>query len=150
MIKIVQIAVIMTILFSPVLTQAQKDSIRLSCPLDGAVIVPAPKNMGGSTPQDLSIILSSKSDTIVKALTNASVTNIERDDEGKYGVVLFAKFNNKDYYFWYTGMTRLLVQRRNMVKAGQALGHVAAGEKIELLMFQFETAMDPAKYLDCK
>ncbi len=129
---------------------AHTDSIRLACPLNDAIVVPPPKNAINYDPPDLCIVLSSKPDTTVKAVLNARVTNVEIDEEGKYGVVLFAKIKGKDYYFWYTGLNKSVVRRHDMVKTGQALGYVPSGEKIEMLMFQFETPIDPSKYLDCK
>ena len=129
---------------------AQSDSIRLTCPLDEAVVVPPPKNAIHYDPPDLCVVLMSKPDTIVKAVVNGRVTNVEIDEEGNYGVVLFAKLRGKDYYFWYTGLKNTIVSRNNIVKAGQALGFITAGNKIEMLMFQFETPLDPSKYLDCK
>jgi septal ring factor EnvC (AmiA/AmiB activator) len=72
------------------------------------------------------------------------------DEEGNYGIVLFARLRGKDYYFWYTGLSKALVSRNSMVKTGQPVGHIKTGGKIEMLMFQFETPIDPSKYLDCK
>jgi Peptidase family M23 len=141
---------VVAILLVPILLQAQDDSIRLACPLDEAIVVPPPKNTIHYNPPDLCIVLMSKPDTTVKAVINARVTNTEIDEDGKYGVVLFARIKGKDYYFWYTGMTRTIVRRNDNVKPGQALGYIAPGDKIEMLMFQFETPVDPTKYLDCK
>jgi hypothetical protein len=141
---------IILVLLSPVLLQAQADSIRLACPLEDAIVVPPPKNAIRYDPPDLCIVLMSKPDTVVKSVINARVTNTEIDEEGKHGVVMFAKIKGKDYYFWYTGMTRTAVRRNDNVKLGQAIGYIAPGDKIEMLMFQFETPVDPTKYLDCK
>jgi hypothetical protein len=128
----------------------QTDSIRLACPLDDAIVVPPPKNAMQYDPPDLCVVLMSKPDTTVKSVINGRVTNVEIDEEGKYGVVLFARLRGKDYYFWYAGLTRAIVSRNSIVKVGQPLGYIASGEKIEMLMFQFETPLDPSKYLDCK
>ena len=103
---------------------AQSDSIRLACPLEEAIVVPPPKNAIHYDPPDLCVVLMSKPDTIVKAVINARVTNVEVDEEGKYGVVLFAKIRGKDYYFWYTGLSKTIVSRNNVVKVGQPIGHV--------------------------
>ena len=128
---------------------AQSDSIRLACPLDEAIVVPPPKNAIHYDPPDLCVVLMSKPDTIVKAVVTGRITNTEVDDEGKHGVVLFAKIKGKDYYFWYTGMSKAVVTRNTIVKVGQPLGYVTTGEKIEMLVYQFETPLDPSKYLDC-
>ena len=129
---------------------AQKDSIRLFCPLEEAVVVPPPKNAIQYDPPDLCIVLTSLPDSIVKSVANARVTNVEIDEEGKYGVVIFSKINNKDYYFWYTGLKKSIVSKNTLVKAGQAIGFIEPGGRVEMLMYQFETQLDPSKYLDCK
>ncbi len=129
---------------------AQKDSIRLFCPLEEAVLVPPPKNAIKYDPPDLCIVLTSLPDSIVKSVANARVTNVEIDEEGKYGIVIFSKINNKDYYFWYTGLNRTVVAKNTLVKAGQPVGVIDPGGKVEMLMYQFETQLDPSKYLDCK
>src|SRR5688572_13605135 len=141
---------IIMILFVPAILVAQVDSIRLACPLNDAIVVPPPKEAIHYDPPDLCVVLMSKPDTTVKAVINARVTNVEIDEEGNYGVVLFARLRGKDYYFWYTGLKRSVVSRNSMVKVGQALGYIPSGHKIEMLMFQFETPLDPSKYLDCK
>lgn len=129
---------------------AQKDSIRLFCPLEEAVVVPPPKNAMKYDPPDLCIVLTSLPDSVVKSVANARVTNVEIDEEGKYGVVIFSKINNKDYYFWYTGLNKTIVSKNTLVKAGQAIGYIEPGGRVEMLMYQFETQLDPSKYLDCK
>ncbi len=141
---------LLLVLLEPLSLLSQTDSFRLACPLDEAVVVPPPKNAIHYDPPDLCVVLMSKPDTTVKSVTNARVTNIEVDEDGKYGVVLFAKINGKDYYFWYVGLEKAIVSRHNMVKTGQALGYIAPGGRVEMLMFQFETPVDPSRYLDCK
>jgi hypothetical protein len=148
--QLIRLTVIGLAFMLPVTLPAQSDSIRLACPLNEAVVVPPPKNAIKYDPPDLCIVLTSKPDTMVKAVINARVTNTEIDDEGKYGVVIFAKIKNKDYYFWYTGLTKALVRRNDMVKLGQPIGYIQPGGKVEMLMYQFETQLDPSKYLECK
>lgn len=138
------------VLMLPISLLSQTDSIRLACPLDDAIVVPPPKNAMHFDPPDLCVVLMSKPDTVVKSVINARVTNVELDEEGNYGIVLFAKLRGKDYYFWYTGLTKALVSRNTMVKTGQPVGIIQPGGKVEMLMFQFETPLDPSKYLDCK
>ena len=146
--RIVKLCLLTSVLL-PGFLAAQTDSIRLACPLEEAIVVPPPKDAIQYDPPDLCVVLMSKPDTVVKAVLNARVTNVEVDEEGKYGVVLFAKIRGKDYYFWYTGLSRAIVSRHNIVKLGQPLGYITPGTKIEMLMFQFETPLDPSKYLDC-
>ena len=129
---------------------AQTDSLKLICPLDGAIIVPPPKNTMKYDIEDLCIVLISRPDSVVKAIGGGRITNTEFTEEGANGIVLFSRINGKDYYFWYTGLNKLLVKRNQTVKVGQALGYVSPGEKIELVMYEFETQIDPLKHLSCK
>ena len=76
--------------------------------------------------------------------------NKELTDDSKNGLVLFVKINGKDYYFWYTGLNKLLVKRNDVVKLGQPLGYISPGESIELLMYECDKPVDPTNYLDCK
>jgi Peptidase family M23 len=136
--------------FLPALVFSQKDSMRLMCPLNEATVVPPPKNVIHYDQPDLCVVLQSIPDTVVKSVGTGRVTNTEYTEESKNGVVLFVKMNGKDYYFWYTGLDKLLVHRNEVVKIGQPLGYLKNGGRIELLMFEFETPVDPVKYLDCK
>lgn len=146
-----RLCLLVLLLSGPLALLAQVDStFKLQCPLEDATVVPPPKNAIHYDPPDLCIVLMSKPDTVVKSVINARVTNTEIDEDGKHGVVLFAKIKGQDYYFWYTGLSRSFVRRHDNVKAGQAIGNIAPGGKIEMLMYQFETPVDPTKYLDCK
>ncbi len=135
----------------PTCLQAQNDSIRLSCPLTGGVVVPPPRNTIHYDPPDLCIVLSSIPDTLVKACVPGRVTNVEAssDDDGKWEVVLFYKFKKKEYYFWYSGLETATVKRNDVLKDGQSIGTIKPGGKIELLMYDFETQVDPSGYLNC-
>ncbi|MBN8676467.1 MAG: peptidoglycan DD-metalloendopeptidase family protein [Chitinophagales bacterium] len=148
--KNLQFFLVVVTFFLPGHLPAQKDSIRLFCPLEEAVVVPPPKNAIKYDPPDLCIVLTSLPDSIVKSVANARVTNVEIDEEGKYGIVIFSKINNKDYYFWYTGLNKTIVSKNTLIKAGQAIGYIEPGGRVEMLMYQFETQLDPSKYLDCK
>ena len=128
---------------------AQSDSIRLFCPLTDATVTPPPLNKIHYDPPDLCVVLTSIPDTVVKACVAAKVTNVEQGEEGEWEVVLFYKFNKKDYYFWYSGLSNVSVRKNDMVKIGQRIGSVATGGSIELLMYDFETQVDPTPYLDC-
>lgn len=129
-----------------------QDSIRLRCPLDEAVVVPPSKQAIRYDPPDLCIVLTSTPDSTVKACIDSRVTNVEQNEEGSWDVVIFYRNRrtNKDYYFWYTGLNRVIVRRNDVLKVGQAIGHISPGGKMEMLMFEFETQLDPSKYLDCK
>jgi hypothetical protein len=131
---------------------AQNDGIRLICPLNDAIVVPPPKNAIQFDPPDLCIVLASIPDTVVKACTGARVTNVvqNEDDGGKWEVVMFCKYKDKEYYFWYTGLEKVIVRRNESLKEGQTIGFIKPSGTIELLMYDFETQVDPTKYLDCK
>jgi murein DD-endopeptidase MepM/ murein hydrolase activator NlpD len=71
---------------------------------------------------------------------------VVQNDDGKWDVV----FYYRDYYFWYSGLSKAIVRRNDNVKTGQSLGYIEPGGKLEFLMYNFETPMDPVRYLDCK
>jgi hypothetical protein len=139
-------------LLKPSILLAQKDSIRLICPLNDATVVPPPKNAIEFDQPDLCIVLTSVPDTIVKACTGARVTNVVKneDEGGKWEVVIFCKYKDKEYYFWYTGLEKVIVRRNELLKEGQTIGFIKPSGTIELLMYDFETQVDQTKYLDCK
>ena len=125
----------------------KKDTLRvLSCPLNDAVEPPPPKLAYGYGKQEGSVTLTSASDTMVKACTDATVSKIQQDAEGKWEVVLF--YN--DYWFWYSGVSKVLVKRNQVLKSGDTIGIIQPGQEMELLLYDFETPIDPKKYLDCK
>ncbi|MBL7731100.1 MAG: M23 family metallopeptidase [Chitinophagaceae bacterium] len=148
--KLVKDCLLIALFIVPLQLAAQKDSVKLICPLNDAIVVPPPSNVIHYDQEDLCIVLKSVPDTLVKSCATGRITNTEFTDESKNGVVMFAKIGGKDYYLWYTGMSKLLVKRNDVVKAGQPIGIVPSGEKIELMMYEFETPVDPVKFLDCK
>jgi len=148
--RLVKVALVVGLLL-PCAIKAQTDSIRLLCPLNDAIVVPPPKNAIRYDPPDMCIVLTSAPDTIVKACTGARVTNVvQNDEDGKWEVVLFAKYKSKEYYFWYTGMERVVVKRNDALKEGQTLGFIKPSGRIELLMYDFETPIDPTRFLGCQ
>ena len=122
----------------------KKDSLRLTCLLNNATEheEKAAINLGQ---KELKLILSSATDTLVKACTDAVISTVQRDEEGKWEIV----FYRKDYWFWVNGVSKAMVRKDQRVKAGDAIGVIAPGEKIELLLYDFETPMDPKKYMQC-
>jgi hypothetical protein len=148
--RLVKLTLGMVLLLQTAPVLAQQDSIRLICPLNEATVVPPPKNAIHYDQEDLCIVLKSIPDSIVKSAGTGRVTNTELTEESKNGVVLYLKLKGKDYYIWYTGMDKLLVKRNDVVKAGQPLGYVSNGGKIELIMYEFETPVDPIRFFDCK
>jgi len=138
---------ISALVFLPLGLFAQKkDTLRLACLLDHAVVAPQEKPTVNSGPVELKIVLSSPTDTLVKACTDARVSSVQKGDDGKWEVVFF----QKDYWFWLSGLTKAYVTKNQKVKTGQALGYLEPGEKIELLLYDFETPVDPKKYMNCQ
>lgn len=146
----VKLALIIALSQLPAAIYAQADSIRLTCPLNEAIVVPPPKNVIHYDQEDLCVVLKSIPDSVVKSAGTGRVTNTEYTEDSKNGIVLYLKLKGKDYYIWYTGLDKLLVRRNDVVKAGQPLGYVSAGGKIELIMYEFETPVDPIRFFDCK
>lgn len=122
-----------------------KDSLNLSCLLFQATdVTPKEDRAGGQ--KELKLVLSSNTDTIVKAVMDGVISKVQRDQEGKWEVV----FYHNDYWFWLTGITKVAVRPNQKVKAGQAIGYNEPGEPVELLVYDFETPVDPKKYMRCK
>jgi hypothetical protein len=119
--------------------------------LPTALLAQDNKNAIRYDPPDLCVVLTSRPDTTVKACIESRVTNVEQNEEGTWDVVLFYRNRrtNKEYYFWYTGLSRAIVRRNDVLKVSQPLGHISPGGKMEMLMYEFETQLDPSKYLDC-
>jgi hypothetical protein len=125
---------------------AQKpDSLKLSCPLGNATEPPAEKKSFELGIEQPKMFLTSSTDTTVKACINGTVTNVMRDEEGKYEVM----FHNKDHYFWYSGLTRAVVRKGQKVQNGEAIGMLKTGDKLEVMLYDFETPMDPKKFMNC-
>ncbi len=133
------------LLLPAVLPAQKKDSLRLACLLDNAIVSPPEKRGTNTGPVQLKIVLSSATDTVIKACTDARVSNVERDEEGKWEVVFF----QKDYWFWLSGVSKPVVKKNQKIKTGEAIGYLQPGEKIELLLYDFETPLDPKKYMNC-
>ena len=134
-------------LFLPLSLLAQKkDSLRLTCLLNDAT-EPAPEKQGVDFGvKELKIVLSSATDTLVKACTDVVISTIQRDsDDGTWEIV----FYHKDYWFWLSGLTKVVVRKDQKLKTGDILGHLETGKKIELLLYDFETPIDPKKYMKC-
>jgi hypothetical protein len=137
---------LLAMLLLPVSLLAQKkDTLRLKCLLDNPVVAPDEKpgiNVGAA---ELKIVLSSATDTLVKACTDAVISVVQRDEEGKLEIVFFHKY----YWFWLSGLSKAVVRKDQKVKTGEVIGHLKPGDKIELLLYDFETPIDPKKYMKC-
>ena len=127
-----------------VLLAQQKDSLRLSCMLNNAV-EHFEKQSSFSGQKELKIVLTSPTDTLVKAPTDVVISTLQRDEEGRWDVV----FYHKDYWFWLSGISKPTVRKDQKLRTGDPIGVLATGQKIELLIYDFETPVDPAKYMNC-
>ena len=134
-------------LFLPFGLLAQKkDTLQLTCLLND-VTEPAPEKKGVDFGvKELKIVLSSSTDTLVKACTDAVISTIQKDaDDGTWEIV----FYHKNYWFWLSGLSKVFVRKDQKVKTGDILGYLDTGKKIELLLYDFETPVDPKKYMKC-
>ncbi len=125
---------------------AQTDSLQLSCPLKNGsprVIRASDKDYQNSS--EYGVMITSKIDTSVLAVHEASVVLVARTEDTKYDVVL--QFRN--YSFWYAGVLNPKVRKGAKVKAGDIIGTYKPGDMVELLMFQSEEPVNPRKYLKC-
>lgn len=124
----------------------KKDSLTvLTCPLLAAIESEPEKPAYTLGTPEKKIVLSSAMDTLVKACISGKVTNVQQDDEGKFEII----FYHNDYWFWYSGISKATVRKGQELKEGDAIGILPAGQKIELLIYDFETQLDPKKYLNC-
>ncbi|HEV8271227.1 MAG TPA: M23 family metallopeptidase [Chitinophagaceae bacterium] len=132
--------------FSALLVFAQIDSLQLSCPLKAGmpkIIRASDKDYQKSS--EYGVMLTSKIDTVVQAVHEASVVLVARTEDTKYDVVL----QFKNYSFWYAGVLTPKVRKGAKVKAGDIIGTYKPGDMLELLMFQQEEPVNPRKYLKC-
>ncbi len=125
---------------------SQTDSLQLICPLKTGV----PKVIRASDrdyqkSSEYGVMISSKTDTAVYAVHEASVVIVARTEDTKYDVVLLYK----GYYFWYAGVLTPKVRQGARVKTGDIIGTYKPGDMLELLMFLQEEPVNPRKYLKC-
>jgi len=126
----------------------KKDSlsaIKLVCPLTDAKQMAEQKQTLDYGTTELKLILTSATDTIVKACADGVVSTIVREETGTWEVV----FYHDDYWFWISGITKPTVTKNQRIKAGQSIGTLTPQSPIEILLFDFETPVDPKTYLRC-
>lgn len=123
----------------------QQDTLRLSCFLTNAVLHTAESRNQLFNTDELKLVLSSTSDTVVKACIEAEVTTVQREADGTYEIV----FVYKDYWFWLSGLQKATVRAKQKFRRGDPIGILSQGSKLELLLFDFETPVDPRPLMDC-
>jgi len=125
--------------------RGEQDTLRLSCFLTNAVLHAAESRNQLFNTDELKLVLSSTSDTVVKACIDAEVTTVQREADGTYEIV----FVYKDYWFWLSGLQRATVRAKQKFRRGDPIGILNQGSKLELLLFDFETPVDPRPLMDC-
>ena len=123
----VKLLLVSLLFIAPAFVYGQKDSVWLKCPLDEAIIVPPPKNVMKFDEPDLCVGLVSVPDTTVKACITGRVSNVIQNEDEKWDVV----FYYRDYYFWYSGLSKVIVKKNDNLKASQPLGYITPGDKLE-------------------
>jgi len=132
--------------FTVSLAIAQTDSLKLSCPLKtGAPKIIRASDKDYQKSSEYGVMITSKIDTAVLAVHEASVVLVVRTEDAMYDVVL----QYRNYSFWYAGVLTPKVRKGAKVKAGDIIGTYKPGDMLELLMFQSEEPVNPRKYLKC-
>jgi murein DD-endopeptidase MepM/ murein hydrolase activator NlpD len=136
------------LLFLPfllLLTSAFSQSFNIHCPLNNGVMKEQQGAYRYDKGGDWKIIVTSKSDSIVRAGMNGTVSNVAKGDGNTFDVVIF----QGNYYLWYAGVRKPIVQKGQTITAGDVLGSYKKGDELEVMLFYFEAPMDVRKYLRC-
>lgn len=123
----------------------QKFDRRLLCPFENGM-GREPKEAFSWDPPDKKVIMISKTDTAIRSCIEAKVLSINPTEDGRFEIVIYYK----DWYFWYYGIKKALVNVNQAIKAGQVLGTYTYGQEMEFRMFKDEEPMDPRGFLECK
>ena len=123
----------------------QKFDRRLLCPFENGM-GREPKEAFSWDPPDKKVIMISKTDTAIRSCIEAKVLSINPTEDGRFEIVIYYK----DWYFWYYGIKKALVNVNQVIKAGQVLGTYTFGQEMEFRMFKDEEPMDPRGFLECK
>ena len=90
-------------------------------------------------------MITSKIDTVIRAVHDGAVAIVERAEDSRYDVVI----QYKSYSFWYVGVLAPNVKKKAKIKAGDIIGGYKPGDMFELMMFNSEEPVNPRKYLKC-
>jgi len=118
---------------------------RLLCPFENGM-GREPKEAFSWDPPDKKVIMISRTDTAIRSCIDARVLSINPTEDGRYEIVIYYK----EWYFWYYGISKALVNVNQQIKAGQVLGNYTFGQEMEFRMFKDEEPMDPRQFLECK
>jgi hypothetical protein len=131
---------------------AQNDKAKKEIKFDKKLVCPFEKGMGREPkeaytwdPPDKKVIMISQSDSLVRSCIDSKVLSINPTEDGRFELVIFYK----EYYFWYYGINKALVNNNQTLKAGDILGTYIKGQELEFRMFKDEEMMDPREYLRC-
>ncbi len=123
----------------------QKFDQRLLCPFENGM-GREPKEAYSWDPPDKKVIMISRTDTAIRSCIDATVLSINPTEDGRFEMVVFYK----EWYFWYYGIKKALVNVNQSIKGGQVLGTYSFGQEMEFRMFKDEEPMDPREFLECK
>ena len=141
-----RIAFLLSFLIPVFFVQAQSDSLKLICPLvNGTPRIVRASDRDYQKSSEYGVILTSKSDTTVRAVHEGAVVIVTRTEDTKYDVVL----QYRSFYFWFAGVLAPTVRQGAKVKAGDIIGTYKPGDILEMLMFQQEEPVNPRKFLKC-
>ena len=118
---------------------------RLFCPFENGM-GREPKEAFSWDPPDKKVIMISRTDTAIRSCIDAKVIRINPTEDGRFEIVIYYK----EWYFWYYGISKALVNVNQQIKAGQVLGNYTFGQEMEFRMFKDEEPMDPRQFLECK
>lgn len=132
---------------------AQKNKAKTNDKFDQKLLCPFENGMGREPkeafswdPPDKKVIMISKVDTAIRSCIDAKVLSINPTEDGRFELVIYYK----EYYFWYYGISKALVNVNQVIKAGQVLGTYKYGQEMEFRMFKDEEPLDPREFLECK
>lgn len=123
----------------------QKFDKKLLCPFENGM-GREPKEAFSWDPPDKKVIMMSKIDTAIRSCIDAKVLSINPTEDGRFELVIYYQ----EYYFWYFGISKALVNVNQVIKAGQILGTYKFGQEMEFRMFKDEEPIDPRQFLECR
>lgn len=123
----------------------QKFDRKLLCPFENGM-GREPKEAFSWDPPDQKVIMISKVDTAIRSCIDAKVLSINPTEDGRFEIVIYYK----EWYFWYYGISKALVNVNQVIKAGQVLGNYKFGQEMEFRMYKDEEPVDPRGFLECK
>ena len=125
--------------------KVEKFDQTLLCPFENGM-GREPKEAYTWDPPDRKVIMISQMDTLIRCCINSRVASINATEDGRYELVVYYK----EYYFWYYGFDKPLVNVNQDVKAGEILGTYKKGQEMEFRMYKDEEMVDPREFLQCK